>query len=54
MKLNLLPTTVSRGAKSRTAWIVSSLMIIAGIGGAAAMMIISRNALLDAKKQVAE
>jgi len=52
MKLNLLPVTVRRGAKTRTAWIFSILLILAGVGAAAGMMIISGNRDKDLKAQV--
>jgi hypothetical protein len=54
MKLNLLPATVSKGAKARTAWIGSVLLILAGVGASAFMISKSRSDLLEIKQLVAE
>lgn len=52
MKLNLLPVTVSRGARARNAWIASVVLIIAGIGSCVAMIVISQGDLQKVKAEV--
>ena len=54
MKLNLLPTTVTRQRKAKSAWVVSILMILVGVAGAAFMIISSGDALSKAKAEVDE
>lgn len=54
MKLNLLPTTVRKGAKSRTAVVVSTLMFLGGIGASVFLVTSSSAALLAAKQAVAD
>lgn len=54
MKLNLLPATVSKGAKARTAVIGSVLMVLAGIGASAFMITSSGAELADVKRLVNE
>lgn len=44
MKLNLLPQTVSKERKAKTAWLGFIAMVIIGIGGATGMVIVSNNA----------
>jgi Tfp pilus assembly protein PilN len=50
MKLNLLPATVSRGRQSKTAWVISIVIIFVGIGISLAMTLSSAKALADAKQ----
>lgn len=45
MKLNLLPTYVSKGNQAKTATVVSVLLALIGIGGALAMIFISKGQL---------
>lgn len=52
MKLNLLPATVNKGAALRTSIIVSVVLVLAGVGGAAVLIGTSRTALADVKAQV--
>jgi uncharacterized membrane protein YgcG len=54
MKLNLLPVTVRKGAKSRPAWIVSILLALGGAGAAFALITISQKDLKEVKDQVEE
>lgn len=54
MKLNLLPATVSKGAKTRTAVIVAVLMVLGGIGASAYMITSSGADLVAIKTQVNE
>ncbi|MBS1706692.1 MAG: hypothetical protein JST40_12530 [Armatimonadetes bacterium] len=54
MKLNLLPTYVSKGAQSRTAAIFSILFFLLSIVGAVLMMTTSSARLAAAKSQVEE
>ncbi|MGV3618795.1 MAG: hypothetical protein ACO1SV_26015 [Fimbriimonas sp.] len=54
MKLNLLPATVSKGAKARTAWIGSVLLILAGVGASAFMITKSGSDLREIKQLVAD
>lgn len=54
MKLNLLPATVSKGAKARNAWIGSILLILVGAGASAFMIIKSQQDLRDIKQKVAD
>src|SRR5579871_5784775 len=49
MKLNLLPTTVSRERTARRAWVFFVIIILAGIGLSAELMISSQKELDDAK-----
>ena len=53
MKLNLLPQSVSKSAGLRTAWVMSILLALAGIGGAAYMFMQSGDALKKAQDRVA-
>lgn len=54
MKLNLLPATVSKGAKTRNAVIGSVLLVLVGIGASAFMITSSGADLAAVKNQVAE
>jgi len=54
MKLNLLPTTVSKAGKAKTAVIGSILIAAMGIAGMVALTLISTNALNAAKAAEAE
>ena len=54
MKLNLLPQTVSRGARTRSSWVLFVLLILIGAGAMAAMIIISTDQDRKAKQEVAD
>lgn len=54
MKLNLLPTTVSKGAQAKTAFIFSLLLFVLSILGTIAMIVLSGNNLKTAKQEVEE
>lgn len=54
MKLNLLPTYVSRGKRLVTAIIIAVIIAGAGIGFSASMMVSSANELKSEKDRVAE
>jgi hypothetical protein len=54
MKLNLLPATVNKGAAARTAWIGAVVLILAGAGVCAFMIVTSGQQLRDIKQQVAD
>jgi hypothetical protein len=51
MKLNLLPATVSKGQKAKTAWLVALLISGAGVGGAVFLSLTS-TARLQAERQL--
>lgn len=53
MKLNLLPTYVSRGKRTAVAVVLSVVIALAGIGAAAVMMTSSQRDLKEAKDRVA-
>lgn len=53
MKLNLLPATVKTGAKARTAWIASILLILASVVVSAFMITSSQDRLRRIKQEVA-
>jgi len=50
MKLNLLPTYVSKGSQAKTATVVAVLLAIIGIVGAVAMIFISKGQLTAARE----
>lgn len=54
MKLNLLPATVSKGAKTRTAVIVAALMVLVSIGASAYMITSSAADLAQITTEVNE
>ena len=54
MKLNLLPATVSKGAKARTAWIGSIAIILVSVLGSAYMIVDSQGKLRQIKQEVAD
>ncbi|MBX7134329.1 MAG: hypothetical protein K1X67_16775 [Fimbriimonadaceae bacterium] len=51
MKLNLLPTHVSKSGQAKTATIVSLLMVVLSIAAAVFMLTSSKKALADAKQK---
>jgi hypothetical protein len=53
MKLNLLPTYVSKGNQAKTATVVSVLIALIGILGAVGMIFISKDALSKARDDAA-
>lgn len=54
MKLNLLPVTVSRGAKTRSAWVVTSLIIAGCAVGCFLIITAGEGALKDANAELAQ
>lgn len=52
MKLNLLPTTVSKGARTRTAWIISALLVVASTVVTVGLAVNSSRELKKAKAMV--
>jgi hypothetical protein len=54
MKLNLLPTNINKGAKTRNAILGSVLLAALGIAGMVALTTTSSNALLSAKQAEAD
>lgn len=53
MKLNLLPTYVSKEKQAKTAWVLSSLLALASVAAAVGMVIFSRQ-ILDKNKAMDE
>src|SRR5690242_233518 len=49
MKLNLLPTYVSKEKQSKAAWVIAILVVIVAIGLSLAMITMSAKSLSDAK-----
>jgi hypothetical protein len=47
MKLNLLPTYVSREGQSRVAWVIATLLIVIGLVGALGLIFLGRKDLND-------
>jgi len=47
MKLNLLPTYVSREGQSRVAWVIASLLIVVGLVGALGFVVLGKKELND-------
>ncbi|HZH99149.1 MAG TPA: hypothetical protein VEX38_09280 [Fimbriimonadaceae bacterium] len=54
MKLNLLPTTVSRGAQVRNGLIVALLLVIAGLAGAAFLISSSQAAIQKQQDRITQ
>ncbi len=54
MKLNLLPTDVSKAGASTVAWIVSGLMVLASVAAAGGMAVVSAGSLEAAKQAAAD
>jgi len=54
MKLNLLPTYVSKEGQSRTAWVISGLVAAASIAAAVFLISSSAKRLQDAKERVTQ
>ena len=54
MKLNLLPTTVSKQKKAKTAWIWGGLILAGSAAASVALTVMSSGQLADAKAKNAD